>query len=92
MDNEKSKDMIKLGEYVAVDIIGLFELLSNMFPDFEFVIAAGRSYDWYSLYSSCKRDNVRDAVDEYLRAHKKSIKIKINDNSLTKSPPITLEK
>ena len=90
MDNEKSKDMIKLGEYVAMDIIGLFELLSNMFPDCEFVIAEGRSYDWYSLYSSCKRDNVRDAVDEYLR--KKYLKIKINNNLLTKSPTITLEK
>lgn len=77
--------MTKIGEYKAVDIIRLFELLSNKFPNYEFFIEEGRSYDWFSLYSSCENDIVHETVEEYFR--NKHRKVKSDENSMLKAFP-----
>ncbi|MHA2393308.1 MAG: hypothetical protein ACXAEX_15310 [Promethearchaeota archaeon] len=67
MSKEVSPRMVKLGEFDAFDTVQLVKILIEQFPDYEFVIEKGKTYDWFSLYSSCDKEMVRDAVDEYLR-------------------------
>jgi hypothetical protein len=80
--------MTKLGEFDGFSITHLLNLLVEKFPGCEFVIGEGRSYDWFSLYSSSDTEIIRNTVDEFVQ--NKSIGIKVDDDSMEKSSPRTV--
>ncbi|MHA2394530.1 MAG: hypothetical protein ACXAEX_21580 [Promethearchaeota archaeon] len=89
MSKEGSPDMVKLGEFDVFDGIKIISILVEQFPDCEFVIEEGKSHNLFILYSNCEKDEIRDAVDNFRNKYRK---LKVADDSLTKSFPITLHK
>jgi hypothetical protein len=69
MGNECIQEMVKLGEYSGENILKLFNILTERFPDYEFIIGEGGVLLLYSLYSSSDDEIVFATVREYFKTN-----------------------
>ena len=69
MSIEKIQEMVKIGEYSGENILKLFNILTERFPEYEFVIREGGVLLLYSLYSSSDDEKVLATVREYFKTN-----------------------
>lgn len=69
MGNEGIRERVKLGEYSGENILKLFNILTERFPEYEFIIGEGGVLLLYSLYSSSDDEKVLATVQEYFKTN-----------------------